>query len=356
MNISIGIVGLPNAGKSTLFNALLKKQQAEAANYPFCTIEPNKGIVPVPDARLAQLAKVVNTQKIVHALVEFVDIAGLVKGASNGEGLGNKFLSHIREVNAICYTLRFFKDDNVIHVSNKIDPLADLTILEEELILSDLQTIEKSLKDIQKTKNKDQKLTPELLTQLSAHLNSSKPARTFDCSDEERELFKPLNLLTFKPVLYVANMSEEQLQQKDEVLKDFPHKPIIALSAKLESDLVDATEEERKELLSSVGVSESAIDQLSHIGYSTLNLMSFLTAGEIEARAWTIQKNTTAQNAAGEIHTDFIRKFIKADVVHWKDFVEQKGWVLCRTKGLVRSEGKEYVMQDGDVVEFKIGG
>ena len=356
MNISIGIVGLPNAGKSTLFNALLRKQQAEAANYPFCTIEPNTGIVPVPDERLEILAGIVKTNKIVHALIEFVDIAGLVKDAHKGEGLGNKFLAHIRETSAICYVLRFFEDENVIHVQNRVDPMGDLAILNEELIFADLQTLENQ-KEPKQNSDKSDKLRYELVQNIKRHLNDAKPLRDVNLSEEELSLLKSLNLLTLKPVLYVANMSEEQLQQSREVvLKDFPHKPVVCLSAKLESELIDATPEDRAELLKSVGVEHSALDQLAKGGYDALNLLSFLTAGEIEARAWTIRKGETAQQAAGVIHTDFFSKFIKADIVKYEDFIASGGWVNARQKGLVRSEGKEYIMQDGEVVEFKIGG
>lgn len=364
MNLSIGIVGLPNAGKSTLFNALLRKQQALAANYPFATIEPNIGIVPVPDERLSVLAKIVHTEKIVPALVEFVDIAGLVKGAHSGEGLGNKFLSHIRETSAIVYVLRFFEDPDVIHVANKVDPMEDLATLNEELILSDLQTLD-NIKEPKQNASKQQKEAYEFAQLLKKHLDSGKPARDLAMDPDQLFLTKLFNLLTLKPAIYVANMSEEQLQNPDPRISN-PTSPaerdmlgvdekIIKLSAKLESELAEATDEERKELLSSVGITESALDQLAKVGYETLNLISFLTAGEIEARAWTIVKGTRAPQAAAVIHTDFEKKFIKADIVSYQDFVAQKGWVGARQKGLVRSEGKEYIMQEGDIVEFKIG-
>ena len=367
MNISIGIVGLPNAGKSTLFNALLRKQQALAANYPFATIEPNIGIVPVPDERLPVLAKIVHTEKIVPALVEFVDIAGLVKGAHSGEGLGNKFLSHIRETSAIVYVLRFFEDPDVVHVANKVDPMEDLVTLNEELILADLQTLD-SQKEPKQNASQEQKETYELAQLLKKHLDGGKPARDFELDNDQpafakasagkQLLINRFNLLTLKPAIYVANMSEEQLANQDsipslKVLRSKGH--IIALSAKLESELSEATEEERKELLSSVGITKSALDQLARVGYETLNLISFLTAGEIEARAWTVVKGTKAPKAAAVIHTDFEKKFIKADIVSYNDFVNEKGWVGARQKGLVRSEGKEYVMHEGDIVEFKIG-
>lgn len=359
MNLSIGIVGLPNAGKSTLFNALLRKQQALAANYPFATIEPNTGVVPVPDERLKVLAEIVHTEKIVHALVEFVDIAGLVKGAASGEGLGNKFLAHIRETSAIVYVLRFFEDPDVIHVANKVDPKEDLATLNEELLLADLQTLE-GIKEPKQNASKEQKEAYELAQVLKKHLDTGKPAREIDLTDEQHRLAKSFNLLTLKPAIYVANMSEEQLTNPTSSATNVGttlgvNGPVIKLSAKLESDLAEATDEERRELLSSVGIKESALDQLARVGYETLNLISFLTAGEIEAKAWTIRKETKAPQAAAVIHTDFEKKFIKADIVSYADFVNEKGWVGARAKGLARSEGKEYVMQEGDIVEFKIG-
>ncbi len=346
---------MPNAGKSTLFNALLKKQAALAANYPFATIEPNTGIVPVPDDRLPVLAKIVRTEKIVPATVEFVDIAGLVRGAHEGEGLGNKFLSHIRETNAICYVLRFFEDPDVVHVSGRVDPLEDLAVLNEELILADLQTLENQ-KDPKQNAGKEDKERWVIIQALKRHLNDSKPARIFEFKPEQKELIKPLNLLTMKPAIYVANMSEPQLKKSGEVLLKFPYQPVIALSAKVESELSDVEDKEREELLRSVGIEEPALNLLARTAYDTLGLMSFLTAGEKEVRAWTIRKGTSAQRAAGVIHTDFEKKFIKADVVGYPDFVASGGWTGARTKGLVRSEGKDYVMQEGDVVEFKIGG
>jgi len=355
MNLKVGIVGLPNAGKSTLFNALLKKQAALAANYPFATIDPNIGVVEVPDERLSHLAKIVKTSKLVYATVEFVDIAGLVKGAHSGEGLGNKFLAHIRETNALCYVLRFFEDPDVLHVSNRIDPLGDLAILNEELILADLESLDK-YKEPKMNATVEERLRFELVNKLRRHLNANQAARTYPfVSEAEQELAKPLNLLTLKPAIYVANLDENQLSKSREVLKDFPFKPLIAVSAKTESELADLPEKERSELLESIGITESAINQLAQSAFKTLNLMTFLTAGTLEARAWTIKLNTRAPLAAGTIHTDFIKKFIKADVVNYRDFVDNGGWHNCREMGLVRSEGREYIMQEGDVVEFKIG-
>lgn len=353
MNLKIGIVGLPNAGKSTLFNALLKKQQALSANYPFATIDPNIGVVDVPDTRLGELAKIVHTNKIVPATVEFVDIAGLVKGASQGEGLGNKFLAHIRETNAICYVLRFFSDPNVIHVSNRVDPHEDLAILNQELILADLQTLNNQ-NEPKASASKEDKLRWEVVEMLKRRLDSNKTARSVDLTIEQKELIKPLNLLTIKPAIYIANMDESQLPQSGEVLSNFSLKPILALSAKIESELIDLTEKDRLELLNSIGIDEAAINKLAKIAYNALGLMSFLTAGEIEARAWTIPQGSTAQQASGAIHSDFVKKFVKADVVSFVDFVKYQGWTKCRELGKVSSEGKQYLMKEGDVVEFKI--
>jgi ribosome-binding ATPase len=354
MNLSVGIVGLPNAGKSTLFNALLKKQQALAANYPFATIEPNVGIVEVPDKRLQKLAEVVKTKKIVPATVEFVDIAGLVRGASQGEGLGNKFLAHIRETSAICYVLRFFSDPDVVHVDSRVDPKEDLAILNEELALADLQTLENQ-KEPKKNAAKEDWQRWEAILMLKRHLNSGQTVRTVKLSSEQKELIKPLNLLTGKPAIYVANLDESQLNKSREVVSKLNLTPIISLSAKLESELIDLNEKDRQELLNSVGIKNPALSQLAITAYQTLNLMSFLTAGEIEAKAWTIKKGTTAQSAAGVIHSDFAKKFIKAEVVDYRLFLENSGWQGCREQGLVRQEGRSYLMQENDVVDFKIG-
>ncbi|NCN41406.1 redox-regulated ATPase YchF [bacterium] len=357
MNLKIGIVGLPNAGKSTLFNALLKKNTAMAENYPFCTIEPNTGIVDVPDARLSVLAKIVNTTRIVPATVEFVDIAGLVKGAHKGEGLGNKFLSHIREVSAICYVLRFFEDPNVVHVANRIDPADDLAILEDELMLADLATLEK-YKAPKGKPSKEDTIRAEAVQKLKNALKKAIPARRVSLTEEETAQAKQLMLLTLKPTLCVTNMSEAQFSNREALLRELTTKTNaqpIALNARLEAELIDASAEERTELLASVGIESPALENLSAQAYKTLNLMSFLTAGELEARAWTIQEGTLAPQAAGVIHSDFEQKFIKADIVQYSDFVRENGWLGSRQKGLVHSMGKDYVMREGDVVEFKIG-
>lgn len=331
MNLKIGIVGLANVGKSTLFNALLKKQVAYAANYPFATIEPNVGIVPVPDLRLARLAEVTKNEEKMDALppvkpatVEFVDIAGLVKGASQGQGLGNKFLSHIREVDIICHLVRYFPNPDIIHVAGSVDPARDKEIIETELILADLQTLEKQ---------KDPKYA-----EIKKALNEGKLARDVvtDCD---------LQLLTMKPVLEVANISEDQIKNA----------PGLAICAETESQLAGLPENEQKEYLKSLGLEKSGLDRLIQEAYTMLGLISFLTTGVIESRAWTIRAGTKAPAAAGVIHTDFEKKFIKADVISYDDFVANGGWKKSREEGKVRSEGKEYVMRDGDVVEFKVG-
>ncbi len=354
MGLQIGIVGLPNAGKSTLFNALLKKQVAEAANYPFTTIEPNIGVVPVPDDRLAALAKVVEATEgklppLVPAVVEFVDIAGLVKGASVGEGLGNKFLSHIRETDLIVNVLRFFEDPSVVHVAGDVDAGRDREIVETELVLADLQTLTKQAEPRGVNDKKIQERWV-LIQKLIAGLNTGKPAREVITDSEERILVRDLQLLSMKPVLYVYNVSENQLNSvKGDV------QPSIMICAKTESELASMAVDEQVAYLKELGLDASGLDRLIAKAYEMLGLISFLTCGIIESRAWTIVKGTKGPQAAGVIHTDFEKKFIKADVVSLTDFVGAGGWVKAREQGKVRSEGKEYEMRDGDVVEFKIG-
>ncbi len=372
MQLSIGIVGLPNVGKSTLFNALLKKQVAYAANYPFATIEPNVGVVEVPDPRLPVLAQIVHTEKIVPAIVEFYDIAGLVRGASKGEGLGNQFLSHIREVAAIVHVVRLFEDGNVIHVANKVDPLDDIKTVETELIFADLATLEKQ-KEPRMNASKEEKIRWEAVQILKKKLNEGISARHIEFDDEQLHEVRQLNLLTIKPVLYVFNVSEAQLENKEETEKqiaswfhDFIATSVnnetmkqssnyLYLNAKLENEIVVLSTEEQKEYLHQYGLKETGLNRLAQKAYEMLGLISFLTAGEKEVRAWTITKGTTAPQAAGTIHTDFEKHFIKADVILYPEFVAANGWVKAREQGKVMIMGKDYVMKDGDVVEFKVG-
>lgn len=354
MNLKVAIVGLPNAGKSTLFNALLKKQVADAANYPFTTIEPNIGVVPVPDSRLEELAKVVEATEgkkppLVPAVVEFVDVAGLVKGASQGEGLGNKFLSHIRETHLIVNVLRFFEDPSVVHVAGDVDPTRDRDIIETELVLADLQTLEKQIEP-RMNATKEDLARWQCIVRLKDGLNGGMPARSVITDPDERKLIRDLNLLTMKPILYVANVSENQIEAPRSHLGDS-----LSISAKVEAELAGLPELEQKEYLKSLGLESSGLDRLIKKAYEMLGLISFLTCGVIEARAWTIERGTKAPQAAGVIHTDFEKKFIKADVCTLSDFVAAPGWVKARESGKVRSEGRDYEMQDGDVVEFKIG-
>ena len=368
--LSIGIVGLPNVGKSTLFNALLKKQVALAANYPFATIEPNVGVVEVPDERLAQLAAVVNTTVLVPAIVEFYDIAGLVKGASTGEGLGNKFLSHIREVSAIAYVHRLFEDSDVIHVHDSVDPMRDLEIIGSELIFADIQTLEKQndrkvpvLPPHLSHIKLDNKHWGDIIAQLKAHLNSGNPARSAPLSDEDKEVMSMLSLLTVKPVIHIFNISESQLAEYGADRSAFLNKyrlgavgeSALFLNAKLESDLAGFSKEEADTLLESYHLDEPGLNKLIKTAYTTLGLQSFLTAGEKEVRAWTIEKGMSAPQAAGVIHSDFEKHFIKADIVAFDAFIALGGWVKARDAGKVVSAGREYVMQEGDVVEFKVG-
>jgi len=373
MNLSVGIVGLPNVGKSTLFNALLKKQVADAANYPFCTIEPNVGIVEVPDERLPVLAKIVKTEKIVPAVVEFYDIAGIVKGASEGEGLGNKFLSHIREVAAIVHVVRLFEDANVIHVSNKVDPKSDIDTIDAELILADLETLNKQ-REPKMNASKDERAAYEIVQRMKVELNKGTSARTIPLSDEEKTLVQGLNLLTMKPIMYAFNVSEEQLEKREETEKQIQNvilgseatprsdsgqarmtPPYLLFNAKLENDVLAFSPEEQKEYLNQFNLEDTGLNRMIKKCYEILGLISFLTAGTLEARAWTIKKGTLAPQAAGTIHTDFEKKFIKADICSYQDFVSSKGWVDAREIGKVVSAGRDYEMKDGDVVEFKIG-
>jgi len=358
--MKLGIVGLPNVGKSTLFNAITKAG-AESANYPFCTIDPNVGIVTVPDERLDVLTKMYNSKKTIPATIEFVDIAGLVKGASKGEGLGNKFLSHIREVDAIIHVVRCFEDTNIVHVEGSIDPKRDIDTINIELILSDLDIIEKRIDRTRKMLKGDKKYQAELDTLLKVKeaLENETCVRLLDLSDEEKETLKEVALITAKPVIYATNVSEDDFIdgiENNEFVKAVEeiaakeNSLVLPISAKIESEIAELDDEEKLAFLNDLGINESGLDRLIKASYKLLGLMSYLTAGEPETRAWTIKIGTKAPQAAGKIHSDFERGFIRAEVISYSDLIECGSMTAAKEKGLVRSEGKEYVFQDGDVV------
>ena len=391
MSLSIGIIGLPNVGKSTLFNALVKGSHAEAQNYPFCTIEPNIGIVEVPDERLKPLTDISKSLATIPTVVEFVDIAGLVKGAHKGEGLGNKFLSHIRECSAIAMVVRFFEDSKVIHVDNKVDPEDDIEVILTELQLADLQAVEKRLVSVEgeiKSGSKDAKKEKEIVEKIQELLSQGKSASELNLEVEDKDLIKHLNLLTIKPVLFIANCSESQLQNPSQChsgldpesiqieksilpaspvggdprvkpeddkkcIQDDNEKNFIPISAKIESELNELSDKDKKEYLKELGIEDTGVQRLIKEAYKALGLITFFTSGEKETRAWTIENGAKAPQAAGAIHTDFERGFIAADVVKYQDFVDNSGWTGAKSKGLVKSEGKEYIIKDGDVCLFK---
>lgn len=363
-NLEVGIVGLPNVGKSTLFNAITKAG-AEAANYPFCTIEPNIGVVDVPDPRLAVLNDMYHTKKVVPASIRFVDIAGLVKGAAQGEGLGNKFLSHIRQVDAVAQVIRCFKDENITHVEGNIDPLRDIEIINTELCLADLESVEKRFERIRKlakSGDKNARLEEGLLSRIKEMLEEALPARRVEMTEEERGMIRDLNLLTLKPILYVANVAEAEVATAEgqnpyvQAVKQYAaqeHAEVIVVSARVEAEIAELDEADSKEFLAELGLEQSGLDKLIKASFKLLGLITFLTAGEQEVRAWTITNGTKAPAAGGKIHSDIERGFIRAEIVSYDDLVAAGSQTIAREKGQVRLEGKEYIMKDGDVTYFR---
>lgn len=359
--LACGIVGLPNVGKSTLFNALLKKVQAGAANFPFCTIDPNVGIVDVPDSRLDKLSEISKSQKVIPATMTFVNIAGLVKGASQGEGLGNQFLANIRETDAIVHVVRCFDDDEVIHVDGKIDPISDIEVINLELILADLQMCENSIAKMERQAKGKKELVPtlEALKKVQAHLNENHPVRSLSLTFEEQETLAPYHFITSKKVIYAANLDEAHITSLDsphykavEAYAKEEKSLVIPFCAKLEEELVQLDDEEAREYLESLGLKEPGLNRLIKVSFETLDLITFLTTGEQETRAWTIRKGSTAQEAAGKIHTDIQKGFIRAEVVTYGDMLTYSGRAGAKEVGKARSEGKDYIVYDGDVILF----
>jgi hypothetical protein len=356
-----GIVGLPNVGKSTLFNALVANAKADAANFPFCTIEPNVGVVSVPDERLEVLAKISQSAKIVPTRIEFVDIAGLVEGASKGEGLGNQFLANIREVDAIVHVVRCFEDDDIIHVAGSVDPVRDIEVINLELSLADLAQIDKRIERVRKQAKNSKEAQAELvvLEKLSAALNEGKSVRQVDLAEEEAEIIQSLGLLTAKPVIFAANVSEDDLASGNDWVEQVKaiaateNAKVVIVSAQVESELIELSEAEKQDFLESLGVSEGGLKSLIKATYELLGLRTYLTTGETETRAWTIKSGMKAPQAAGVIHSDFERGFIRAETISYQDLVASGSMVTAKEKGLVRSEGKEYVVQEGDVMLFR---
>lgn len=363
MSLKCGIVGLPNVGKSTLFNALTKAGIA-AENYPFCTIEPNTGVVEVPDPRLARLAAIVKPQRVVPAIVEFVDIAGLVAGASKGEGLGNQFLAHIRETDATVNVVRCFEDPNVIHVAGRVDPIADIEVIQTELCLADLSTVDKGILRAQKTARAGDKEAQKLLVLLEkcqAALNEGRPVRTLDLGKEERALLKPLFLITAKPAMFVANVAEDGFENNPlldrlKAYADAQHAPVVAICAKLEAEMAEMGDEDRQLFLAEMGLEEPGLNRLIRAAYGLLGLQTYFTAGEKEVRAWTIHKGDTGPQAAGVIHTDFEKGYIRAQTIAFDDYIAHGGEQGAKEAGKMRAEGKDYVVQDGDVMNFLFSG